>query len=73
MLKVLRFLSRAGVSRGFLGNSRAWTVVGAFALTVRALKRLFGGTPQEAYSHTLRPVETLVMTHGREPRVVRPP
>ncbi len=48
MEKVLRFVSRVGVSRGFLGNSRAWTIVGAVALTVRAAKRLFGGTPQQA-------------------------
>ncbi len=73
MLKLLRFLSRMGVSRGFLGDSRAWTIVGALALTVRALKRVFGGTPQEAYSHELAPGETVVITHGREARVVRAP
>ncbi len=73
MEKVVRFLSRVGVSRGFLGDSRAWAVVGALALTVRAVKRLFGGTPQEAYSHKLQPGETLVITHGREARVVRTP
>ncbi len=73
MVKVLRLLSRLGVARGFLGDSRAWTIVGASALTLRALKRLFGGTPQEPYSHKLKPGETLVITHGREARVVRPP
>ena len=72
-MKVLRLLSRLGFARGFLGGSRAWTMVGTLALTARALKRLFGGTPQDAYSHELRPGETLVITHGREARVVRAP
>ena len=73
MDKILRFLTRGGMSRGFFGSSRAWTVVGALAITARVLKRVFGGTPQDAYSHELRPGETLVITHGKEPRVVRAP
>ncbi len=73
MEKLLRFLSRAGVTRGFLGKSRAWTVVGALALTIRALKRLFAGSGQTAYTYKLRPGEALVISHGREPRVVRAP
>lgn len=73
MEKVVRFVSRMGVSRGLLGGTRAWTIVGVLALTIRALKRMFGGTPQEAYSHKLQPGETLVITHGREARVVRTP
>ncbi len=73
MVNVLRLLSRLGVTRGFLGNSRAWTIVGASALTIRAFKRLFGGTPQEAYSHKLTPGETVVITRDREARVVRAP
>lgn len=72
-MKLLRFLSRLGISRGFLGDSRMWTVVGAAALTVRALKRLFGGSPQQVYSHELARGETLVITHDREARVVRAP
>lgn len=70
---MLRLLSRLGISRGFLGDSRVWAVVGAAALTVRALKRLFGGSPQQAYTHELAPGETLVIAHDREARVVRAP
>lgn len=72
-MKLLRLLSRLGISRGFLGDSRMWTVVGAVALTVSALKRLLGATPQQAYTHELAPGETLVITRDREARVVRAP
>lgn len=72
-MRLLRFLSRVGISRGFLGGGRAWTLIGALALTVRALKRLFGGTPQVAYSEELRPGESLIITNDRQARVVRTP
>ena len=73
MLKVLRFVSRLGVSRGFLGNSRTWTVLGAVAISIRAMKRLLGGTPQVVYSHRLRPGDCLVVAQERDARVVRAP
>ena len=73
MLKVLRFLSRVGIARGFMGGSRAWTVVATVALTMRAMKKVFGGTPDIAYTEKLGPGDCLVITHDREARVVRAP
>ncbi len=56
-----------------MGDSRAWTIVAAFTIAVRVLKRLFGGTPQTVYSETLRPGDCLVISHDREARVVKAP
>ncbi len=71
--RALQFLSRIAVSRGFMGGSRAWTVVASFTVAIRVLKKVFGGTPETVYSETLRPGDTLVISHDREARVVRAP
>ena len=71
--RALRLLSRLGISRGLMGGSRPWTIVAAFTIAVRLLKRIFGGTPETVYSETLCPGETLVISHDREARVVKSP
>ena len=71
--RAFRLLSRLGISRGIMGGSRAWTIVAAFTIAVRVLKRVFKGTPDTVYSETLRPGDTLVISHDREARVVKAP
>lgn len=71
--RAFRLLSRLGISRGIMGGSRAWTIVAAFTIAVRLLKRVLGGTPDTVYSETLRPGDTLVISHDREARVVKAP
>ena len=70
---MLRFLSRLGVARGFMGNSRLWTAVGSVALGIRVLQRLAGKGDETAYSEELKPGDCLVITHDREARIVRAP
>ena len=72
-MRLLRLLSRLGISRGFLGASRAWAVVAAVTLAIRAFKKLFAGVPETAYSEKLRPGDCLVIAHDREAQVVRAP
>ncbi len=71
--RILRFVSRMGVARGFLGGSRAWTLVATVVFSIRAMKKLLGGTPDIAYSEQLRPGDCLVITNDREARIVRAP
>jgi hypothetical protein len=71
-VRLLRFISRAGIFRGFLGGSRAWSVVASVALGLRLLRRFVGAAPETAYSEELGPGDCLVITR-RETRVVRAP
>ena len=71
--RAIRLLSRVGVSRGFMGGSRPWTLIASFTIAIRVLKKIFGGTPATVYSETLRPGDCLVISHDREARVVRAP
>lgn len=70
---MLRLLSRLGVARGFMGDSRFWTTVGSLALGIRLLRKLTGKDPEVAYTERLRPGDCLVIAHDREARVVRAP
>lgn len=71
--RAFRLLSRLGISRGLMGDSRAWTIVAVFTIAVRLLKRVFAGTPNTVYSETLSPGDCLIISHDREARVVRAP
>jgi len=71
--RAIRLLSRIGISRGLMGGSRAWTIVAAFTIAVRLLKRVLAGTPETVYSETLRSGDTLVISHDREARVAKSP
>ena len=66
-------LSRAGVMRGFLGGSRAWTVVAVVTLGFRLLQKLSGSGPESVLEEKLRPGDCLVIAHDRDARVVRAP
>ncbi len=68
---MLETLSRLGLTRGLLGASRAWTVIGGLAFGLRALKRL-GGGEKVVYSRELRPGESLLISHDRRVRVRGP-
>ncbi|MGH9180852.1 MAG: hypothetical protein ACRD0Q_04145 [Acidimicrobiales bacterium] len=56
------WLVRTGFRKGFLGGSRAWTVVGGAALGLRALRRLAARTPKVVYCEELAAGQSLVIT-----------
>ncbi len=70
---MLRWLLRIGVSRGLLGGSRGWSVVGGVALALRVVQRIGGSEPKVVYTGRLRPGESLLVSHDRQARVVQPP
>ncbi|HUR19100.1 MAG TPA: hypothetical protein VMZ51_09245 [Acidimicrobiales bacterium] len=61
---MVRFLLRTGMRRGVLGGSRVWTTVAGLIFGVRMLKKLTGSEPELVHTATLRPGETLVVSHG---------
>ncbi|MHB8295715.1 MAG: hypothetical protein ACYDH5_14045 [Acidimicrobiales bacterium] len=62
MEAALRRLLRAGLQRGVLGGSRAWTIAGALGAGGLVLKRL-AGRPQAktVYSSRLRPGQSVTV------------
>jgi hypothetical protein len=68
---VLSYLRKRATLRGPLGGSRGWTTVWAVLLGVRLLRRLTKPKPEIAFSQTLRPGESLLISgDGREPRII---
>jgi hypothetical protein len=65
--RLLRLGLRQGVSKGLMGGSRPWLVVGGVALGWQLLRRIAGGESVVVYSEKLEPGDTLVIAHGREP------
>lgn len=63
---MLRFLTRYGTTKGFLGGSRAWTGVAVLAWGLRLLQRSRKGEPKVVYSEVLRPGEVLEIWHQPE-------
>ena len=61
---MLRFLTRYGTTRGLLGGSKAWTVVG---WSLRLLQRGRLHEPKPVFSEVLRPGEVLEIRHLAEP------
>lgn len=64
--RILRVGLRRAWRDGVVGGNRAWLAVGTVALGVRLLRRLTRAEP-ELVSESLRPGETLVIAHLREP------
>ena len=59
---------RHGFTKGVLGGRRPWFIVFGIAAGVRLLRKIAGSETQVVYSEPLKPGETLVIAHGREPR-----
>jgi hypothetical protein len=68
MQRLLRFAMRNGLTKGFLGGSRPWLVVGGIAVGWRVMRKIAGNEPVVVYSEALKPGESVVIAHGREPR-----
>lgn len=49
-----------------------WTVVGTVGLAVRILKKVAREKPEVTFSGRLNPGQTIVISHDRNARVVRP-
>ncbi len=67
------WLRRIGMSRGLFGGSRAWTVIGVAALVVEGFKKITGNEPKVVYQKKLKPGESVLISHDREPKVTQPP
>ena len=61
---MLRRLTRTAITRGFVGGSRAWMVVGTAAIALRVTARVAGKRPRVVYKQTLRPGESVLVTAG---------
>ncbi|MGH9182429.1 MAG: hypothetical protein ACRDZ9_01165 [Acidimicrobiales bacterium] len=59
---MLRRLHRSSLVKGPLGGSRGWTAVWVLLLGARLLRRLAAREPEVAFSETLRPGQTLVIS-----------
>ena len=68
MQKLLRMMLRNGLTRGVLGGSRPWLVLGGIAAGMRVLRKIAGSEPQVVYSEELKAGETVVIAHGRVPK-----
>jgi len=66
---VLRALARAGVRRGLLGGSRAWTVLGGAAVALRLWRRLTARDEKVVFRQELAPGESLLVSS--QPPLVR--
>lgn len=69
---IARLLLQRALRKGFLGGSRLWTVVGAVGVAMRILKRVTSEKPEVAFSGRLDPGQTIVISHDRHAKVVRP-
>lgn len=67
-----RLLLQRAFRKGFLGGSRFWTVLGTVGVAMRVLKKVTRDKPEVAFSERLEPGETIVISHDRDARVVRP-
>ena len=63
-----RFLLRNGIRKGVLGGSRPWLVLAGVGATWKLFQKLAGNDEKVVLSEELKPGETLVIAHGREPR-----
>jgi hypothetical protein len=68
-----RYLRVNALRRGVLGDSRPWFWFAVVSYSFRALRRLLGRTEKVLYREELRPGQTLVIAHDREPEIVRAP
>jgi hypothetical protein len=59
---MLEFLRRYGVTRGFLGGSRPWMVVGGAAYALKAVKWALQRDVEVVFSEEIRPGDRLVIT-----------
>jgi hypothetical protein len=55
MTRLLRTLSRLGVSRGLFGGSRRWLMVGIVATALRYAGRLVARKPEVVFTGELSP------------------
>lgn len=58
---MLQQLRSRGLTEGFLGGSRFWTVVGALGWLIKALQWASKPKPEVVYRAELQPGETLVL------------
>jgi hypothetical protein len=68
MERLLKAALRNGISKGFLGGSRPWLIIGGIAAGWRVLRKIAGSEPIVVFSEELRPGEAFVIANGPEPR-----
>ena len=55
-----------------VGTSQAWLAVWVVVSGLRMLRKVVSRTEKIVYSEELRPGETIVIAHGREPGAITP-
>jgi hypothetical protein len=68
MNRLIRLGLRQGWRRGVLEGRRTWLVLGAVALSARAMQRLGGRSEDVVYREKLGPGASLLISHLREDR-----
>jgi hypothetical protein len=63
---VLKTLVRIGLTKGLLGGSKPWLILGAAAGGVRLLGRMAAREPEVVYCEKLEPGQRLVISHLTE-------
>jgi hypothetical protein len=66
--RVVRWISYNGLRRGLLGGSPFWLTVGGLVGAFRLFRRLTGTGPEVVFQEELTPGQSLVISHGAEPR-----
>lgn len=66
--RINKWLLYKGVRQGLLGGSPLWLLLGGLAAGLRLIRRLSGSGTEIAYCEELATGQTLVITHGHEPR-----
>ena len=66
-IDVLGRLQSAGIRKGFFGTSRPWLIVGVTAWAIRRARGLVRREEAVVLREPLRPGESLLITHTREP------
>lgn len=61
-LTPMGLLRSSAISRGFLGSSRGWRTVGIAYFAIRALRSLFGRTPEVVTVEELAPGQRMQIT-----------
>jgi hypothetical protein len=65
-MAVLNRLQRAGVHRGILGGSRAWTAIAVASFTLRHAAKLVRKQPKVVYCQELEPGQSILISHTTE-------
>ena len=71
-MPVTEILRRTAIRKGMLGSSRPWFWIAVVTTSFRLLRRVIGRQEKVVWREELKPGDTLVIAHEREPEVIAP-